>query len=56
MQKDWFIINKQLWGLWKFRKLNLTKKWKVLIMFDDMVADMESNKKLSSIVFELFLR
>ena len=25
-------------------------------MFDDMIADLESNKKLSSIVTELFLR
>ena len=25
-------------------------------MFDDMIADMESNKKLSPIVNELFLR
>ena len=25
-------------------------------MFDDMIADMESNKKISPIVFELFLR
>ena len=28
---------------------------RVLIVFDDMIADMESNKKLSSIVIELFL-
>ena len=31
-------------------------KIKVLIVFDDMVADMEANKKLSPIVTELFLR
>ena len=35
---------------------NQTKKRKVLIVFDDMIADMESNKKLSPIVTELFLR
>ena len=29
---------------------------KELIIFDDMIADMESNKKLKSIVTELFLR
>ena len=28
---------------------------RVLIVFDDMIADMESNKKLSPIVIELFL-
>ena len=35
---------------------NPTKKRRVLIMFDDMIADMESNKELSPIVSELFLR
>ena len=34
---------------------NPTKKSKVLIEFDDMIADMESNNKLSPIVTELFL-
>ena len=29
---------------------------RVSIVFDDMIADMESNKKLSPIVTELFLR
>ena len=28
----------------------------MLIVFDDMIADMKSNKKLSPIVTELFLR
>ena len=35
---------------------NPTKKRRVLIVFDDMIADMESNKILSPIVPELFLR
>ena len=35
---------------------NPTKKRRVLIVFDDMIADMKSNKKLSPIVAELFLR
>ena len=35
---------------------NPTKKRIVLIVFDDMIADMESNKKLNSIATELFLR
>ena len=35
---------------------NSTKKGRVLIVFDDMIADMESNKNLSPIVTELFLR
>ena len=34
----------------------LTKKRRVLIVFDNMIADTESNKKLSPIVTELLLR
>ena len=33
-----------------------TKKRKVLMVFDDMIADMEANKKLSLIATELFSR
>ena len=33
-----------------------TKKRKGLIVFDDMIADLEANEKLNSIVTELFLR
>ena len=32
------------------------KKKRVLIVFDNMIADMESNKKLGPLVNELFLR
>ena len=35
---------------------NPTKKRRVLVVFDDMIADMEFNKTISSIVTELFLR
>ena len=35
---------------------NPTKNRRVLILFDDMIADMESNKKLSPIVTELFFK
>ena len=35
---------------------NLGKKRKVLIVFDDMIADMINNKKLNPIVTELFIR
>ena len=35
---------------------NLNKKRKILIVFDDMIADMFSNKKLNPIVTELFIR
>ena len=35
---------------------NPGKKRKVLIVFDDVVADMISTKKLDSIMAELFIR
>ena len=35
---------------------NPDKKRKVLIVFDDMIADMINNKKLIPIVTELFIR
>ena len=35
---------------------NLNKENKILIFFDDMIADMIHNKKLGSIVTELFIR
>lgn len=37
-------------------KYNLRKKRKVLVVFDDIIADMASNKKLYPIVVELFVR
>ena len=35
---------------------NLGKKRKILIVFDDMIADMINNNKLNPIVTELFIR
>ena len=35
---------------------NPSNKKKILIVFDDMIADMLSNKKLNLIVVELFIR
>ena len=35
---------------------NLNKENKILIVLDDMIADMVSNKKLSPMVTELFIR
>ena len=37
-------------------KYNPDKENKVLIVFDDMIADMINNKKLNSVVTELFIR
>ena len=35
---------------------NLGRECKLLIVFDDMIADMINNKKLNPIVTELFIR
>ena len=35
---------------------NPNKENKILIVFDDMIADMINNKKLNSVVTELFIR
>ena len=39
-----------------FEEYNLGKKRKVLIVFDDVIADMISNEKLKPVVTELFIR
>ena len=35
---------------------NIHRDCKILIIFDDMIADMINNKKLNAIVTELFIR
>ena len=35
---------------------NLKRKRKVLIVFDDMIADIITNKKFQAIIKELFIR
>ena len=40
----------------KMEEQNPNKKCKILIVFDDMIADMFGNKKLNPIVTELFIR
>ena len=40
----------------KIDHYNLDKENKILIVFNDMIADMINNKKLNSIVTELFIR
>ena len=40
----------------KIWKIIIQQRKGVLIVFDDMIADMESNQKLSSFVTKLFLR
>ena len=36
--------------------ITIQKKRKILIVFDDMTADISSNKKYQSIITELFIR
>ena len=50
-------------GIKKFKSIidylqtiNPSKKWRVLIVFDNLISNMETNQKLSPIVTELFLR
>ena len=40
----------------KVENCNTNKKRKVLVVFHDMIADMINNKKLNSIVTDLFIR
>ena len=43
-------------GIYKnIEEYNPNKKRKILIVFDDMIADMLSNKKLNPVVTELFI-
>ena len=46
----WIIFIKIL------KNTNQTENVKYLIVFDDMIADMLTNKKLNSVVTELFIR
>ena len=44
-------------GIYKnIGEMNLNKKHKILLVFDDTIADMLSNKRLNRIVAELFIR
>ena len=43
--------------IWKnIEEYNPDRKWKIQIVFDDMIADMLSNKKLHPVVTELLIR
>ena len=51
---NWLFKN-LWWCLWELRGLESYKGKKKFIVFGDVIADMKANKKLSSIVTELFL-
>ena len=40
----------------KIAECNPNKNQKILVVFDDVIADMPNNKKLNPIVTELFIR
>ena len=50
------ITHKQLIIYENLEVYNLMKKKSILVVFDDMITDMEVNKKLSPLLIELFLR
>ena len=41
---------------WNIDDYNLSRKRKILIVFDDMISDIMSNKKFQTIINELFIR
>ena len=53
-----FLLNTQLtWMIYKnIEEYNPNKKLKTLIVFDHMITDMLSNKKLNAIITGLFIR
>ena len=50
------MFTNNICSLWNLVDYNATKKRKVLIVFEDMIANMRANENLSAIVTELFLR
>ena len=55
--KAFIVYSNDMQDVYKnINEYNMDKERKMLIVFDDMVADMINNKKLNSIVTELFIR
>ena len=51
------LDNRMIWMMFiKILKNKTQKNREILIIFDDMIADMLSNKKRNAIVTELFIR
>ena len=54
--KDFIKYSDDLNDIYKnIEECNPNKKRKILIVFDDMIADMPSNKKLNLVLNELFI-
>ena len=57
VSKAFIVYSNDMHDLYKnIDNYNPDKENKILIVFDDMIADMINNKKLNSIVTELFIR
>ena len=55
--KDFIEYSNDMDGIYKnIEENNPNKKGKILVVFDDMMADVLSNKKRDPIVTELFIR
>ena len=55
--KAFIEYSNDMQGVYKnIDEYNADKERKILIVFDDMIADISNNKKLNSIVTELFIR
>ena len=55
--KSFMVYSNDMQDVYKnIEDYNLGKKRKILIVFDDMIADMINNKKLNPVVTELFIR
>ena len=50
----YWVLKYNGWRLWKYWWLQ--HKRKILIVFDDMIADIITNKKIEAIIKELFIR
>ena len=55
--KTFIEYSNDMQGVYKnAEEYNVDKECKILIVFDDMIADVINNKKLNSIVTKLFIR
>ena len=55
--KDFTDYSNDMQDVYKnIEEYNADKERKILIVFDDLIADLINNKKLNSIVIELFIR
>ena len=55
--KAFIEYSKEMDGIYKnFEESNLNEKYEILIVFDDMIVYILSNKSLNPIVTELFIK